>query len=228
LDIVKEHFENEANEYDQIIIRLIPFYSQMVGTLIAAIPHKTNDTFKAIDLGCGTGTISKNLVEHFPNIHITCLDIADNMLKLAQHKLADHKPSNFILGDFNDFEFDQSYDVIVSSLALHHLINKEDKIEFYIKICDALSQGGIFINADVVLAANDSLQELYIQKWKTFMRKHVSNEEIENTWLPTYYREDHPAPLLEQCSWLTDIGFTDVDILWKYYNFAVYSGRKAE
>ena len=27
-------------------------------------------------------------------------------------------------------------------------------------------------------------------------------------------------------SWLKDIGFTDIDIIWKFYNFAVYGGFK--
>ena len=228
MDIVKEHFENEANEYDQIIIRLIPYYTQMIDALLAAIPYNPETSFKVIDLGCGTGTISRKMIDTFPNVQITCIDIAENMLKLARHKLGDHKKANFILADLNDFSFDQSYDVIVSSLALHHLISIEDKIEFYIKIYDALSPGGIFYNADVVLASCEFLQQVYIEKWKEFMSKQVSIEEIENTWLPNYYREDHPAPLLEQLSWLEDIGFIDIDVLWKYYNFAVYGGKKAE
>ena len=228
MNIVKEHFEKEANEYDQIIIRLIPYYTQMVKALIATIPFDPDSSFKAIDIGCGTGTISQKITECFPNIQITCLDIAENMLKLAQHKLADHKKSNFILADINDFSFDESYDVIVSSLALHHLVSMEDKIEFYIKIYDALSPGGIFFNADVIMGSGDYLQQVYIEKWKAFMSKQVSSEEIENTWLPNYYREDHPAPLLEQLSWLKDIGFIDTDVIWKYYNFAVYGGKKAK
>lgn len=38
--------------------------------------------------------------------------------------------------------------------------------------------------------------------------------------------EDRPAKLIEQLNWLAEIGFTDVDVIWKYYNFAVYGGLK--
>ncbi len=31
---------------------------------------------------------------------------------------------------------------------------------------------------------------------------------------------------MDQLAWLAEIGFTDVDVVWKYYNFAVYGGRK--
>ncbi len=63
-----------------------------------------------------------------------------------------------------------------------------------------------------------------MEKWKSFMKKHVSEEEIENRWLPQYREEDRPAKLMDQMTWLSDIGFTQVDVVWKYYNFAVYGG----
>ena len=43
---------------------------------------------------------------------------------------------------------------------------------------------------------------------------------------PLMYEEDRPAVLMEQLSWLKDLGFADVDVVWKYYSFAVYGGRK--
>jgi tRNA (cmo5U34)-methyltransferase len=58
------------------------------------------------------------------------------------------------------------------------------------------------------------------------MRKSVSAEEIENKWMITYRDEDNPAMLIDQLDWLREIGFTEVDVLLKYFNFALYGGRK--
>jgi tRNA (cmo5U34)-methyltransferase len=58
------------------------------------------------------------------------------------------------------------------------------------------------------------------------MRRTISSEEIDDKWIPKYETEDHPAKLTDQLRWLTEIGFTDVDVIWKYYNFAVYGGAK--
>jgi tRNA (cmo5U34)-methyltransferase len=118
------------------------------------------------------------------------------------------------------------YDAVVSSLALHHLITDGDKIDFYRKIYDALRENGVFFNADVVLGSNEHIRNVYIAKWKSFMKEHVSEEEIENKWLPQFREEDRPAQLIDQINWLVDLGFSDVDVIWKYYNFAVYGGRK--
>jgi len=37
---------------------------------------------------------------------------------------------------------------------------------------------------------------------------------------------DKPSSLKIQLQWLKEIGFSDVNCYYKYFNFAVYSGRK--
>jgi tRNA (cmo5U34)-methyltransferase len=33
---------------------------------------------------------------------------------------------------------------------------------------------------------------------------------------------------MDQLAWLKDLGFSEIDVIWKYYNFAVNGGRKPE
>ena len=156
---IKEHFESEAKEYDDIILNLIPYYKQMVEALISSIPYDTNEPIRVIDLGCGTGTISKSISTKYPNSKIICVDIASNMIDIAKHKLSKHVDSEFIIGDFDKIDFTGKYNVIISSLALHHLETDSKKKEFYQKIYSLLSKSGVFYNADVILASTDYLQE---------------------------------------------------------------------
>ena len=223
---VKEHFEQEAHEFDEIIIKLIPYYLQMLEALISSIPFECDQKISVIDLGCGTGTISKLIKEKYSNATITCLDIAENMLEISKTKLQKFSGIEYTIADFNKFCFGDTYDVVVSSLALHHLVTGQDKIDFYNKIYAALNPGGFFANADVILASSDSLQKNYIEKWKLFMQNNVPVEEIENKWIPKYKAEDRPAKLIDQLDWLKDVGFINIDIIWKYYNFAVYCGMR--
>ena len=58
------------------------------------------------------------------------------------------------------------------------------------------------------------------------MHRKISEEEIEGKWIPKYLAEDRPAKLVDQLEWLKGIGFADVDVIWKRYNFAVYGGTK--
>jgi tRNA (cmo5U34)-methyltransferase len=224
MDPIKQHFEEEAQDFDRIILTLIPDYLQMLNALVAAIPFDSTAVVRVVDLGCGTGTVAQRVLQAFPNAQVTCLDVAENMVTMAQTKLAQYPHVRWLVGDFDAFDADGKYDAVVSSLALHHLVTDDDKRRFYRRIYNALDPGGVFYNADVVLGSNDFLQAVYMREWRTFMRGGVSDTEIEGKWIPKYHAEDRPAKLVEQLSWLAEVGFVDVDVLWKHYNVAVYGG----
>jgi tRNA (cmo5U34)-methyltransferase len=224
MDGVKQHFDEEARDFDHIILTLIPDYPQMVEALVIALPFERDASVRIIDLGCGTGTVACALLDAFPNAHVTCLDFAEKMIAMAQAKLATYSKVRYVVGDF--VTFDGEYDAVVSSLALHHLATDDDKRRFYQRIYQRLGSGGAFYNCDVVLASSDLLQTKYMDQWRSFMRRHVSDEEIEGKWIPKYQAEDRPARLVDQLPWLAELGFADVDVVWKQYNFAVYGGTK--
>ena len=226
-EMIRIHFEEEAKEYDDIILKLIPFYREMIGALILSIPFKKQAPIRVMDLGCGTGSVARSVKDTFPNARIDCLDLSEKMLQIAASKLRGcNEGGTYAVGDFYSFHFEDSYDVIVSSLALHHLVTGEDKEMFYGRIYNALSPGGVFYNADLLLGSSEYLQQGYLTKWKGFMSRSVSQDEIDNKWMVKYEQEDSPSVLVNQLKWLEKIGFRNVDVVWKYYNFGVYGGQK--
>ena len=225
MENVKKTFEKLANEFDELIIKLIPHYNEMLEALALSIPYEKTESIKVMDLGCGTGTVSKMIREQYPNAIFSCVDLAENMIEMAKIKLGNDRVT-YKLKDFYHLMFDQDYDVIISSLALHHLLTDNDKKDFYFKIYNNLAHNGVFFNADIVLGANDKLESRYLHKWKEFMYKNVSVDEVDNKVIPRHNDEDHPSRLTDQLNWLLEIGFVDVDVIWKYYNFAVYGGFK--
>ncbi len=80
MEVIKKHFEEEAKEFDKIILRLIPYYSEMIDGMVSAIPLQRSSAINVIDLGCGTGTISKRIKESFPR--------ANKSIKLTRNSLA--------------------------------------------------------------------------------------------------------------------------------------------
>lgn len=224
MDQIKQHFDAEAQKFDRIIQQLIPYYGEMLQAVISAIPFDTNDSIQVLDLGSGTGTLAQHILNTFPRAHVTCLDFSEQMIEMAQTKLAGYDRVNYLVQDFREYAPKDSYHVIVSSLALHHLVTDHEKKAFYHKIYESLLPGGCFCNADLVLAASEHLQAAYMKHWKAFMQREISEDEVENVWLQKYKEEDRPAPLLKQLAWLSAVGYRNVDVLWKYYNFAVYGG----
>lgn len=226
MDNVKIHFEEEAKEFDSVILKLIPYYNEMITSISLAIPFQTNASIKVLDLGCGTGNVTKVIKERFPEAQITCVDIAENMIEMARLKLSEYDNIEYKIIDFSELCFTNEYNVVVSSLALHHLKNDVDKKKVYNMIYDALQDGGVFYTADTVLGSNNYLSNINLKKWREYMLKSISSDEVEGKWLRTHYEEDFPAALIDQLDWLREIGFKDVDVIWKYYHAAVYGGLK--
>ena len=226
MESVKTHFETEAQVFDETIRRLIPNYEHMIEALVTALPFSPEASFQVVDLGCGTGTVSQRVKDLFPNAHITCIDMSENMLEMAKAKLGTESNTKFIQANLADYRFEYKFDAALSSLALHHLVNDRDKIQFYSKIFQNLKQNGVFYNADIVLSTIPQLQDKYMKEWHHFMLQGISREEVAEKWITKHLEEDYPAPLMHQLDWLLEIGFADVDVLWKCYGFSVYGGCK--
>lgn len=223
LDRIRSHFEEEAFEYDGLIPRIIPKYHEQNETVLALIPFKRSRDVKVLDLGCGTGILSYLVLRAFPGSQVAAFDLAENMLAACQKNLRDYKDRiTLIKGHFGFDDFGGGYDIILSGLATHHLDDKE-KPRLYKRIYNALDRGGVFINREIVLGETPSLTDRYLYLWREFIR---SNGEDDEKWFNKYLREDIPATVEVQTDWLREIGFIDVGCHWRYFNFAIFGGKK--
>lgn len=226
LNRVRDHFEQEAREFDELILRLIPRYDEMLDALIAAIPFPPGQPLRIIDLGCGTGTLALRLKQRFPSARITCLDLAENMLALARAKLAGYEGIEFEQGDLLTHLLKGPHDVAVSSLALHHLETEDDKRNFYRRLYAALAPGGVFWTADAALGATPAMNQMYMEKWKDFMRRSMTERQIDERFAKDA-QEDHPAALADHFRWMQEAGFVAPEVIWKYFYCGVYGAHKA-
>lgn len=228
---VKKHFTAEAADFDLIIRRAIPQYQLMLEAVAERVAlNVAKDAPRILDLGAGTGELSKIMLEKFPNAQITVMDFVPQMLELAGRKLApmvkDKSQLKFIEADFSKLPLEQTYDAVVASFTLHHLRTDADKIKNYRGVYKILKKGGVFCAADIILGTDKKLTALYINKWVEFLRTQNWTDEENECRLKMYKAEDFPASLVNHLRWLSEIGFTKVDCLTKYYNFAVFGGTK--
>jgi tRNA (cmo5U34)-methyltransferase len=222
---VKNHFQEEAEIFDGLIRTLIPQYQDMIEALAEVLPFHPKERVSILDLGSGTGNVSLAVKNRFPNVHVTCLDLADNMIQQTRTKLSEYPEVNYVVSDLRDLEAVQEYDAVVSSLAIHHLSRAEQK-SFYSQVYTALKESGVFYNADILLSSSPYLNQLYREKWGDFMLQTYSQQEVEEIWFSKHQKEDHPQPLQDHLDWLEEAGFEEVDVVWRYYYFGVYGGRK--
>lgn len=219
------HFNDEAEKFDKTVHITIPRYEEMTDVLISCIPYD-NEDIKVLDLGCGTGNITMKVLERFPNAHVTCLDISENMLGLAKRKLASYDSIEYVLGDFTIIDIIDSYDVIISSLALHHITTDEAKLDMYQHIYDALNEGGIFYNADVVKSNSEYLEQLNESVFVEFMKSNGLSQDEIDAHKQKRHANDFPITLTKHIQLMQKVGFTDAEVIWKYYSNAIYGASK--
>jgi tRNA (cmo5U34)-methyltransferase len=226
--LLKEKFNQGASSYDQQRKHIIPCLEDLyrITTDLATV---TGSQVEILDLGAGTGLLTSYLHERYPQGHFTLLDLSEEMLEVARTRMNNdslEKDSNFsfIVGDYLKHDFGGTFDIVVSSLSIHHL-EHPDKEFLYRKIYQHLNPGGVFINADQVLGPHPTNEEEYQRNWMEKINVGSLSESEKNIILDRM-QLDNPASLQDNLEWLEEIGFKDVDIYYKYYNFVVLYGRK--
>jgi len=221
---IKELFDAGADQYDQQRRMIIPCFNDFYQTAIDLIPFNGSDSFKFLDLGAGTGLLTAFIISVFPNATVTLMDLSEKMLEKARERFSSNKRVNFLIWDYSHSTLPEEYDLIVSAMSIHHLTDNEKKL-LYQRAFDALKREGAFINADLVKGETDNIEQKYHDMWMNWIQETgLSKNELLKIIDRMQY--DRPSSLNIQLQWLKEIGFSDVDCYYKYFNFAVYSGRK--
>ena len=107
-----------------------------------------------LDLGAGTGALAAALLER-PGIGaVELLDVDADMLDRARERLsACGERARFTLRSFHDPLL--ACDAVAASLALHHVRTLESKAALFARVHAALRPGGLFVNADVTMPADE-------------------------------------------------------------------------
>ena len=164
-----------------------------------------------MDLGAGTGIELELLFERYPNSEVTCIDVSSEMLKILQNKFT-NKKIKIICSDFMHYDFKDSYDYVISVMALHHFTQNE-KAALFKKIFNSLKPNGIFINSDYIV--DDQNQE------DEFLKKY---NKIKSNGVLIHF--DIPLCLNNELFILNKSGFINAKVVFENKKTKVIVARK--
>ena len=144
----RKWFADWANEYDTTLGK-VQRHHAMLDLVVRVSGVRDGD--QVLDIGCGTGLLSLKFLER-ADCSITAVDSSDEMLRIFREKIAkchlsDQIHCEALSAEEMDFHADQ-FDIIASTVALHHVKEKAPVIE---KIYDALNEGGRFVLGEIDL-----------------------------------------------------------------------------
>ena len=200
---VRDFFNGKIESYDDV-------HAQYMDTKAELGDNLDKDAKNILDLGGGTGLELIHLFELFPDVHVTVIDITENMVeKLKTRDFADRVTA--ICGDFFEVDFGKDYDAVISTSALHHF-KKDEKVILYKKIYDCLKEKGQFLNSDFI-AEDESFEKEQLY-------------EIDNEF-DKYKHIDIPMTIEHELEVLEEVGFKDIKVTpAPKHSYALTNARK--
>lgn len=118
---VKNHFDSDIVDYDACCSKVVPMNDEIHNIIVDTIPFDRKSKLKILDLGVGTGLGALKILNEFPNSHLTGIDFSSKMIFRARERLKifDNRVK-LIEADFNNIDFPEKYDVIVSAITIHN------------------------------------------------------------------------------------------------------------
>ena len=215
------HLGIRLRDYDARIRTFIPHYEEMLDAAAAAVKAVDRRAPLVVDLGIGSGELAARCVGVLSRARLIGVDNDEGMLALARKRLGPRLET--LRGNFLSTPLPRC-DVVVASLALHHVPTRRRKAALYARCFAALRPGGLLVNADCCTASEPRLQALDIATWTAHLQ-HSYSRVRAGRFLRAWKREDVYFRLEDEIDLLKRAGFA-VDVPWRRGTFAVIVGAK--
>jgi len=221
-----EAFYNRLSpRYSEAIQRCVPRYAEMLRTLIDYIPYELRPR-RIVELGCGAGDLSALVVERYPEAEIHLVDLATGMIETCRRRFSGAPGLRYHTLDFAQIEFDVgSVDLVVSSIAIHHL-DDAAKQALFRKVACWLRDVGVLAYSDQFRGASDEISATHQRCWREEALKLGCSADEWDSWMRHQDDHDHHATLEEQVGWLRAAGFALVDCPWRHLLWTVLIAHK--
>ena len=214
--------------------------------LLTLLPFEPTEAIRVLDLGAGTGALTLDLLNRFPNASVTCADFSEAMLSHAREQLAKYGETvTFTQSDLRKAGWFQAiqggFDAVVSSFLTHTILDSIERL--YTEVYSLVEAGGCFLSCDFYSPPGTTLDRMYHRltlqdfqariKQKTGVVKsleevHLLLRERRKKYRAFHTESEEEASIkltvLDHLALLKKAGFDEVDCLIKYRNNGVVGG----
>jgi tRNA (cmo5U34)-methyltransferase len=221
--------ETVAAVFDDMVSRSVPSYSEIQRMLTELGAYFATEGSNVYDLGCSTGTSLALLHKQLTvNARLTGIDSSKEMLDRCREKLRGLGLDGAI--ELQCADLDKGIELknasvvyLVLTLMFVRPLNREKLLS---EVYAGLNENGCLLLVEKVLGDGSLFNRLFIERYYAFKRRmgyseleiSQKREALENVLIP-YRLEENKDLLLKT-------GFREVEVFFKWYNFAGYVAVK--
>ena len=215
--------EETAAVFDDMLDRSVPFYQEMqrmVGELAAEFAAEGSSIW---DLGCSTCNTFLEIAKYLDkeSVRFVGLDSSEAMLKRAEQKLTAYRFQHEF--ELRKADIDSGVAVSDASVVLLLLtlqfVRPMNRERLLTSVYKGMRDDGCIILIEKVLGENTLFNRQFIKHYYAYKKRNgysdleiaQKREALENILIPYRLREN--LTLLEQ------VGFRDIEVFFKWYNF---------
>ncbi len=216
-----------ASVFDDMLPRSVPYYNDNIALIAELLAGR-----RAIcDLGCSTGNLLLFLAQNLKCEILCGVDKSSAMLEIAKAKAKAYGAKiDFVEADILEFfAFDSTpqdeFDTIIANYTMQ-FIRPQKRESLCKKIYENLQKNGIFIMSEKLVCEDKWLDKRLIDIYHNFKAKNgyskteisKKREALENILIP--FTQD------ENVAMLKNAGFSAVEVVFRFGNFATFIALK--
>lgn len=148
---VRHRFSAAADRYES----LATVQSTVAEKLIRLLPRSAKDR-RILEVGCGTGLLTRHLLGNFPAAVIEAIDVSARMIAAARRRFSAAHGIAWHVADARHFRSDFPFDLIVSNCCLHWVVPLRDGL---CNVASLLRPGGELVFSIMLEGTLDELHE---------------------------------------------------------------------
>lgn len=228
--------------WDRLEERLVPDRELWLGALLDAVDAAVEGAPTVVDLACGTGTVTRRLLERRPAARSIAVDVDPVLLTIASATFAEDDRVQVVPADLRHPRWIEALpvaevDAVVTTTSLHWL--SQDVVRrLYADLAELVRPGGVVAHAEVMPLADSPVLNAGLARlardrrstrssddreaWEAWWRKAAQDPALtaatqqRHAIFPTSYPVEEFSPPAEwHIAALHHAGFVEASLVWR-------------
>lgn len=217
-----------APVFDEHVRKHVPLYDEIHKMITELSGWFLEDGTNVYDIGTSLGQVIANLSAAYPQkiVNYCGIDNSEEMAKKARSRLAANPRIKIISDDVTADSFEMRNASLITSVLTLQFIPQRDRQSLVNKVYDALNTGGAFVFVEKIVGNNARFNEMWVEIYHDMKLRNGLTEEQVFQKAHAIRGVMRPLSVSENMYLLRNAGFKDVDMFFKWGNFAGFIAIK--